>query len=151
MSQLRDSSDGDNAGSKKKAVHQNRKRIGTLTGASWSWRIVGCTSPPQNLFPFPLRLGPIVLAYSSGTSPHLAKQMSRLSNMNPGDDLSQGLEKQACAHPAQYDSSTLPGGNPCGSPDPASNLDGAHVQRGQLKNATSKNGTVTEDIASVAE
>lgn len=94
MSQLRDSSDGDNAGSKKKAVHQNRKRIGTLTGASWSWRIVGCTSPPQNLFPFPLRLGPIVLAYSSGTSPHLAKQMSRLSNMNPGDDLSQGLEKQ---------------------------------------------------------
>lgn len=34
--------------------------------------------------------------------------------------------------------STLPGGNPCGSPDPASNLDGAHVQRGQLKNATSK-------------
>lgn len=91
-----ESSDGDNAGSKKKAVHQNRKRIGTLTGASWSWRIVGCISPPQNLFPFPfpLRLGPIVLAYSSGgTSPHLAKQMSRLSNMNPCDDLSQGLEE----------------------------------------------------------
>ncbi|UKZ55367.1 hypothetical protein TrVGV298_009189 [Trichoderma virens] len=59
--------------------------------------------------------------------------------MNPGrghDDLRVG-------------GSTLPGGNPCGSPT-SPELDGAHVQRRQLKNATSRQHTAPEDIEGVA-